>query len=183
MREEFYETSVGPERERQEKMLYSALTVFFAILVVVFVITLCIWSFTGDTGFVVIMAMTLIFGVVTSLFKRRLYLFYDYTYISGEVRIIKVLNGKTRRRVAVFDVKDVFQLGKVGSNSFNEVCSKREIKKIIATPNGINATNQLYYIYVNIDGNQSVIILECDEKLLSYIVSTRGKSIIEKDYK
>ena len=81
------------------------------------------------------------------------------------------------------DIKNAFK------NAYKEIDEEltlgnlREIKKIIATPNGIRANAQLYYIYANIEGNQTVIILECNEKLLSYIVSTRGKSIIEKDYK
>ena len=183
MREEFYEMSVAPEREGHERILYTALKVFFGVLIGAFIIALYFWLMVGDSGFVVIMANTFIFGVVTFLIKRRLFLFYDYTYISGDVRIIKVLNGKTRRRVAVFDVKSINQVGKVGSSSFNDLASLKDVKKVVATPNGMKAKAQLYYIYANVDGVQTLIVLECDERFLSYVVSTRGKSIIEKDYK
>ncbi len=183
MREEFYECSVGPEKLRAQKIFYNFYRVLFALVLIAFIGTLYFWLLTGDTGFVIIMGICVLFGTVSFLLKRRLYLFYDYTYVSGEVRVIKVINGIKRRRVVVFDAKEVKQVGKTSSESFKKLFNTKEIKKIIATPNGLGASAQLYYVYAVINGQETLIVLECEEKLLAFIVSTRGKDIIEKDYK
>ena len=183
MREEFYECSVGPEKLRAQKIFYNFYRVLFALVLIAFIGTLYFWLLTGDPGFVIIMAICLLFGTVSFFLKRRLYLFYDYTYVSGEVRVIKVINGSRRKKVAVLDVKDVKQVGKTSSDSFKKLYNSKDIKKIIATPNGLGATAQLYYVYAIIGGQETLLVLECEEKLLAFIVSTRGKDIIEKDYK
>ena len=183
MREEFYETSVGPEKAGLQKTIYNILKGLFILLVIVFIAALYFWLLTTDSGFVVIMMISSFFGSITLLIRRRLYLFYDYTYVSGEIRVIKVLNGKVRRRVVIFDAKTISQVGKTSSNSFKELSALKDVKKIIATPNGMKASGTLYYIYANVEGQQILLVLECDERLLTFIVSTRGKSIIEKDYK
>lgn len=183
MKEEFYETSVGPERLRSQKVFYILYKVLFVIALIIFIGAVYFWLLTADTGFVIIMAFCLFFGAISFVLKRRLYLFYDYTYISGEVRVIKVINGRVRRRVIVFDAKDVKQVGKTTSESFKKLADTKSIRKIVATPNGLNASAQLYYVYAVINGQETLIVLECEEKLLAFIVSTRGKDIIEKDYK
>ncbi len=183
MREEFYEWSVGPTKDQREKTLLSICNVLFVITILTFSILLFLLFLTFDSGFIVLTIANALFGVALFFLKRRLYTFYDYTYISGEVRIIKLINGKTRRRFLIFDCKDVKLLGKVGSGTYDSLMNSTNYKVKMATPNGYRSENQLYYVNLNNNGENILLILECDEKFLSYIVSTRGKTIVEKDYK
>lgn len=95
---------------------------------------------------------------------------------------MRVINGKFRRRFLVIYCKDIEQVGKVTSNSFERLYENKAYKRRIATPNGLGADNQLYYIAGKVDGERQLIVLECDEQFLAYIVSYRGKGILESDY-
>ena len=182
MREDFYETSVAPEREKAQRTIYTIYTALFAFSIIVFAVTFYFWFLLGDTGFVLLFALSAVFATILYLMRRKLCLYYDYTYISGELRLIKVINGKTRRKHLIIDCKGISTIGKFGSDTYNRLKSSNQYKIKIATPNGLNAERQLYYIACMVDGEQLLVILECEEKLLSYIVGYRGKSIIEKDY-
>ena len=183
MREEFYETSVAPSNEGSQKVWLKIYSVLFVLTVISFCILSYLWLLTFDTGFIILLAIALISGVIFFLLKRKLCAYYDYTYISGEVRIIKVINGKTRRKFLVFDCKAIKQLGKVGSESFNKIYDSKDYKLKVATPNGVKSEKQLYYVYLTHEGQNNLLILECEEKFLQYIVANRGKTVIEKDYK
>lgn len=184
MREDFYECSVAPERENFQRTISIVYTVLLVISIIFFAVTFYLWLITFDTGFIVLYVPTAIFSTAFILLRRRLCLYFDYTYISGELRVIKVVRGKTRRKFIILDCKNIIQIGKVGSDSFEKIYEqKNQYKLKLATPNGLTANNQLFYVYADYNGEKILLILECEEKLLAYIVSNRGKNIIEKDYK
>ena len=183
MREDFYEGSVAPSNLGFQKVLYAIYNLLFIASLIAFGFTFYLWFMLGDTGFIVLFGTCLLLAVSFYLIRRKLYLFFDYTYVSGELRIVKVINGKKRKLFLRFDCKSIHQIGKVGSESFEKLYNEKLHKLKIATPNGLKSENQLYYLAVNIDGEKMLIILECEEKLLSYVVANRGRGIIEKDYK
>lgn len=183
MREEFYENSAGPQNERTQKLFYKFYQVMFVLAVVVLVISLYFYLLLGDLGFLIFVGFGLIFGTICFFIKRRLMNYYDYTFVSGEIRIVKVVSGKSRKLKLKFDSKDVYQVGKVFSDAYEKLVATPGIKLNVLTPNGLNAKKQLYYIGAKINGENQITVLECEEKFLSYIVMNRGNSIIEKDYK
>ena len=182
MREDFYECSVAPEKERFQRILLNVYRVLFVILVIFFVATFYLWLLTFDSGFIFLYAFALVGGTGMFFLKRKLCMYFDYTYISGELRLIKVINGKSRKKYLIIDCKTITQIGKVGSDSFEKLEASKQYKLKVATPNGINYDKQLFYIACNVNNEQLLVILECEERLLSFIVANRGKSIIEKDY-
>ena len=183
MREEFYENSVGPQNERTQKFFYRIYQFLFGLAVAVLIIMLYFFLLWLDVGFLVFAGIALLFGTGCFFVKRRLMNYFDYTFVSGEIRIVKVINGKSRKLKFKFDSKDVYQVGKVGSESYEKLSATPGIKVNVVTPNGFSAQKQLYYIAAKILGENQLIVLECEEKFLSYIVMHRGNSIIEKDYK
>lgn len=183
MREDFYEGSVGPQNIKSQKFLYTVYSIFFVLALIVFCITFYFWFMLGDTGFILLFSTFLIMAIVFYLIRRKLYLFYDYTYVSGELRIVKVINGKSRKLFLKFDCKSINQIGKVWSQSFDKLYDEKQHKLKIATPNGLKSENQLYYMTLNLDNEKILLVLECEEKLLTYIVANRGRGIIERDYK
>ena len=185
MRDEFYENTAAPQNEKTQKVFYHIYNVLFIICCVAFVLCLlfCLsLSMQFIPMFLIIAAFAVVFGASCYFIRRKMLLYYDYTYIGGEIRIIKVINGKFRRKYMVFQCKDIYRIGKAGSESFEKLYYTPNIKRKIATPNGLGAAKQLYYIAVNTGGENSLVVLECEEKFLSYIVDYSGKSIIEPDY-
>ena len=59
----------------------------------------------------------------------------DCIFVSGSTRIVKVVNYKRRKRMLVFEAKEVEQVGKIGSETFEKWYSSPGIKKLYATPN------------------------------------------------
>lgn len=182
MREDFYEGSVGPQNLKLQKTLYTIYHVLFILSLIAFGITFYFWFMLGDMGFLVLFVAFLLMALGFYFIRRKLYLFFDYTYVSGELRIVKVINCKKRKLFLKFDLKSVNQVGKVGSQSFDKLYKEGQYKLKIATPNGLKTENQLYYIALTLDGEKLLVVLECEEKLLSYVIAYRGRSIIEKDY-
>lgn len=182
MREEFYENSASPRSEKTQKVVYTVYNVLFVVSAIALGVFLYLLLLVGDSGFIFLSVLTALFAAAIYLIRRRLLLYYDYTFISGELRIVKVINGKFRKKYLFFDCKDVFLMGKVGSESFEKLYATPGIKKKIATPNGLASDKQLYYVGVNVQGEKYVVVMECEEKMLLFIASYSGKGAVEKDY-
>lgn len=186
MRDELYENTAAPQNMKTQKIFYGVYNVLFIICCVIIGLGLLSYFYFVDVKntipYFILLLFFAIFGATCFFIKRKLLLFYDYTYISGEVRIIKVVNGKFRKKYMIFPCKDIYKVGKVGSDTFEKLYCTPNIKRKIATPNGLGAKNQLYYIAVKYEGENALVVLECQEKFLSYIVDYSGKSIIEPDY-
>lgn len=182
MREEFYENSAAPQNQKGQKILYTVYNIVFYLSVISLVFFLYMFFLFGDNGFLFLCAFPIALGVPVFFIKRKFCTCFDYTFISGEVRIVKVTNGKTRKKFLFFDSRDVYQLGKVGSEAFEKIKATPSIKTKMATPNGYHTQNQLYYVAITLASEKIIVIMECEEKFLSYIVSYTGKQIIEKGY-
>lgn len=181
MRDDFYENTAAPQNEKMQKVLYSIYNVVFAVFIIALCVFLYLLLMLGDSGFITLFVLSVVCAVGVFFVRRRLLTYYDYTFIGGEVRIVKVINGKTRRLFCVINCRDVFQIGREGSPSFENLCAAPNVKKRYATANGKNVEG-LYYVALSSNGEKSVIIMECDEKMLSYIAAYCGRSVIEKDY-
>lgn len=182
MREELYENSAAPRNEKRQKTFYTIYNVLFIAAVVAFCLFLYMFLIFGDIGFIVLTVFSALSGVLFYVIRRKLLVYFDYTFVSGEVRIVRVINGKFRKKFLVFDSKDVFIVGKVGSKEFEKLYESSDVKKKMATPNGFSSDVTLYYAGVNINGERNLVVMECQEKFLSCIVSIAGRNIIEKDY-
>lgn len=183
MREEFYENSAVPQNERSQKVFYAIYQFFFVFSIIILVFSLYFYLALQDIGFLFIIAFALIIGVGCFFIKRRLLNCYDYTFVGGEIRIVQVISGKHRKLKFKFDSKNVYQVGKAGSDSYKKLSATPLIKIDVLTPNGLNAENQLFYIAAKINGENRLLVLECKEKFISLVVARRGSTVIEKDYK
>lgn len=182
MREDFYECTSVPRNEKLQKVLYNICNVVFTALAVLLCIFLFFLLMLYDVGFLTLSALAALIMIIVYFLKRRLLVYYDYTFIRGEIRIVKIVNGKNRKFFSTVYCKDILQVGKVGSASFETLTSAGDLKIRMATSNGKNAEAKLFYIFYLGDGEKNVIVIECDEKMLSYIVSYCGKGVVEKDY-
>ena len=102
-------------------------------------------------------------------------------FVSGSTRVVKVINYKKRKKIIIFEAKDVIQVGKITSESFAKVYATPNIKKLYATPNRYLENG--FYVYLKQDGQDYVVIFECKETYLQHLVAFTGRQVIEKDYK
>ena len=179
MREVLYEESANPSNLKAQKAMYLIYSVFMWLSIFIGAIFFYLALFFN--GFLILLALTVLSAVLFGVFRTKFFYCVDCIFVSGQTRIIKVVNYKKRKKIIIFDASEVVQVGKITSNSFERIWSTPNVKKIYGTPN--KYAEEGFYVLVNQDGQQYLVILECKETYLSHLVSYTGRQVIEKDYK
>ena len=179
MREVLYEESANPDNLKLQKVIYAIYSVVFWFLVIASCFVFFIEAFI--TGFDLLLLFLVPPAVLFGFIRTKIYYCVDTIFVSGSTRVIKVVNYKRRKKVIIFDAKEVIQVGKITSESFLKILATPNLKKVYATPN--KYLDEGFYVYLNQNGQSYVVILECKETYLLHLVSFTGRQVIEKDYK
>ncbi len=201
MQEVFYEESVSTHNEKSAKFRYTFFTVFgwLCVLSLAFAL-LNIWALfytpvSEESGVTLrsvllgmipwaIMLVLAIVGAVL-LFKKRhaFYLSYDYTFVSGELRISKVLHGRKRKFLYRLSDDQLVKIGRVGSESYKKLKASPDLKEDILTPNEEAAEDkEFYYIQAVTNVGKRILVLECRQELLATILRCIRKNILESEF-
>lgn len=179
MREILYEESANPDNLKLQKIIYIVYTVVLWALILSSGFVFFVEFFI--TGFDFLLLFLVPPAILFWFVRSKIYYCVDTIFVSGSTRIVKVVNFKRRKKVIIFDSKEVIQVGKITSDSFEKVAKTPGIKKVYATPN--KYITQGYYVYLNQNGQAYLVILECKETYLQHLVSFTGRQVIERDYK
>ncbi len=115
-------------------------------------------------------------------FKNRFNVNYDYAFVSGELRIAKVINTNKRRAVARLQPDDIIQIGDVDNNAFAGFQGDPNIKKVLCTSNMEPAEGKFFmYVLANYNGRK-LFVLECREELLMHVLRFVKRTTLESDY-
>lgn len=141
----------------------------------------------GSIGLLLFLFMaTTLFGApwLLCLFaKRRINVSYDYTFVSGELRIAKIFNVNRRKLVVRIQPEHIIKLGDVDSQSFNRVCADPSVKSIVCTPNEQPQKGKFFlYIATSEASLKRVYVLECREDLLVNILKFVKRGVLDSDY-
>lgn len=109
--------------------------------------------------------------------KHRYLVDYDYTFISGELRIAKVFNGLKRRPVAKIQTSDISVMGKISSENYLRYKTMPGIKTILATPNEETTNENIYFMVCMYKGFKSIIIFEPSPNLVYNIKRFAGRTV------
>lgn len=191
MQEIFYEETTALVDEKKAKRRYNVYRVTSIVSYVIAALLFFIMLFSSLENvlafilFAVIPpALMLALGIVAGRLKFRTYVEYDYTFVSGSLRIAKVFYHVKRKPIVKFDVSDIFQLGKICSESYNKLANAPDIKREIYTSNEEPAENKdYYYLAVNLKDGKKLMVLECTEELLVNILKFANRGIVEKNFK
>ena len=114
--------------------------------------------------------------------KMRINISYDYVFVSGELRIAKVINVNKRKLVARFDCEDMIQFGDVDNSSFERFRNEPATKTVICTSNDV-ASEGKFFMYILAEYNgRKLFVLECREELLINILKSARRNKLESDY-
>jgi hypothetical protein len=188
MNEVYYEETAFPYDYKKQKALLVICRVFITIFMITgifFALMTINFIPLGIEGFLFPLIVT-IWCVLTLVLmyyvKAKLYNCYDYIFVTGDVRIIKVVNTKKRKKLVVFDSKDVFQVGRFESETYEKHKNAPGVKVVFAPTNKYVADKPKYYIGATVDGVKHLIVLECTEKFLYYVLQFSGKHLLEKEF-
>ena len=198
--ESFYEESAVNINEKKQKTIYTLLhtgqVVFIALAIiwgifmfgflpvpnpekgVTFAQILPDWIF-----FFMVTLSFVGFAVLCHVFKKRFNVSYDYVCVSGELRISKVINQRTRKLVCRLDPADILQVGEIDSPSFDRLSSMPGMKEVVCTPNMSAASGKFFmYVLAVHDGVKKIFLLECRESLLLNMMQYLRRDILDRDY-
>ncbi|MBQ7164207.1 MAG: hypothetical protein IJR61_02615 [Clostridia bacterium] len=186
MNEVRYEETAFPYDYSKQKIYYIILRVILGV-VIAGTVLFAFLSFLAVPlnewlGPLIFIVWWVGFIVLLEFFKTKLYNCYDFIFISGDVRIIKVVNTRKRKKMIIFDSKDVFQIGRYDSETYRKIKNTPGIKTIFAPTNKSVVEAQKFYIATVLDGVKYLVVLECTEKFLRYILQYCGKPVLEKEY-
>ncbi len=107
---------------------------------------------------------------------------YDYCFVSGELRISRVVNINKRRLLAKFGVEDIVQIGDIDSPSFDRFFADPTSKNVFCTSNS-EAADGKFFMYILAEYNgKKLFILECRETLLMNIMKFAKRTALDHDY-
>ena len=171
----------GYNRLRVISWLFLASAVLFTLI---FLMTLSMpYQEGGFTDFLLfnvlpVAVMMVVSYVLYGVFRRKKHsrlVDFDYTFVSGELRIAKVLNGRRRRPVAKLSTSDISVIGQLSSDKYLRYSTMPGIKKLIATPN--EDEEDIYFAFCTIGGQKTLLIFQPSETLLIAIKKVSGRSI------
>ena len=180
MNEVLYEECAQPKNLKTQKTIYVVYTVFMWAAIAFAILLACIGGFIYSP-LLILMLMSVASAVLFWFIRTKTYYCVDCIFVSGSTRIIKVINFKRRKKILIYDAKEVETVGKIGSETFERLYQTPGIKKVYATPN--KYIEDGYYVYLTQNGVKYLVFLECKETYLQHLVAYAGRTVIEKDYK
>lgn len=140
-----------------------------------------------------IVAVTFLTGFLTFFFgstwfflrqiKKRINVSYDYTFVSGELRIAKVFNVNRRKFLYRISPENVLQVGDMDSDSYERLRLDPAIKQIVCTPNYTPQEGKFFlYIQTAENTGRKLYLLECREELLVNILRFVKRGTLATDY-
>lgn len=186
MQEIFYEESVDTHNQSSAKRKYTVYkvvsivaAVFAALAIFNLFFGIPVDSDEGMTTAVVIAIVIMVIAAVAMIFvsiffgrkKHAFFLSYDYTFVTGELRISKVFNNRRRKHLYAISTDKIIKIGRVGSETYAKTKRMPETKEDILTPN-VEAEDgkEFFYIYTQTNVGKKILILECRMQLIVTII-------------
>lgn len=175
----YEETAVASNYDKQRKTykLFMVLSRVFYVLCGISIYFALMFGW----GFAFFAVWFLASGLFSNYIQRKYYNAYDYIFVTGSVRIIKVRNTKVRKRVLLFDATDVAQIGQYESDNYVKASKMPGVKVVFAPENKYIDEKPKYYLSVTTDGNKYLLVLECSKKFLSYITMFSRRTVVDKE--
>ena len=194
MREEFYEESAIIQNQKSASAKYSILSTIAVISFICagfFAYRIFMTFDWGEGSLIFNLIFTLgpiilfiAVGIVLNVFKKRFYIDYDYTIVTGSIRFSKVIKNKKRVFISIFDARDIDTIGKLGSNTFMKYMQMVEVKKMILTSNRVPSDGMdFYYFAVASKGVRTLYVLECSKKFIQIVLQYSRRGILDEDMK
>jgi hypothetical protein len=132
---------------------------------------------------VVFIGMFIATIIVIGKVKDKFFVDYDYTLISDELRISKVIKDVKRVDLQIINLNTIEKIGKYGSDTYHKLVVRNKASETIYSSNELADEGKgFYYIAYNFDG-LNIAVIECSEKMIYNLLQNTGKKTLEEDYK
>ncbi|MBR2870696.1 MAG: hypothetical protein IKB98_04905 [Clostridia bacterium] len=193
MQELLYEETVQCTNIKSEKIKYNLLLLlgvlsFFLAVVWVFVI-IYFMNINGNWLLNLIfhlipLAIFIATGIFLFKLKNKFCVDYDYIFVSGSIRISKVINNSIRQTIYRFNCSQLEKIGPVNSDLFNQFISQPGARLKYLTSNNTPAENKsFYYFKLNYNSVNTILVLECSKVFMVNVLKFSKMSIRDTDLK
>lgn len=192
MQDILYEECVECVNSKNEKIKYyllftfSILSFFLALLCFYIVINFVnintsnvlikmLIAFIPSVAFIVI-------GVMLLNFKNNFCLDYDYIFVSGSLRISKIVKKVLRKDVIKFNTDQIGKIGPINSKFSKKILENKAYKKLILSANDKPLEGKdFYYITVFNNGENYMLILECTKQLIVNLLKFSKRTVKDEE--
>ncbi len=174
MKDLFYEESIDSTNLKMQKVFYQLSNIFLGCFIALFIFSFFFFD-------LIFSLFTLLCTFLFCLIRRKVYYCVDLSFVDGTTKLVKVIHYKRRKKILFFNNEDIEKIGKITSETFNKLYSKKDYKLIYATPN--RSFDDGFYIKVKSSGENYLVLIDCKEEYLENLVAYSGKRILEEDYK
>ncbi len=193
MREVFYEESSVKIKSKLDRLKYylsmaiSIALFFFAFIWFVANVFEINFSASNIIKTILFIFLPPILAVVSGIFLIKLAsnigIDYDYTFISGTIRVAKVIMDSKRVPIISFETSDIEVIGKTNSQTYKKYASITAIKIQELTAKAIADDNKtFFYIIINHEGEKKLLIFECTDTFIKTILNYANKRLLEEDF-
>lgn len=128
-------------------------------------------------------ALFLVSGILFGRMKNKLYVDYDYTFVTGSIRIAKVIKNTKRKFLFKFDTAAIEKIGKYGTNTYNKYKSMPGVSEIILTLNETPGDGKdFYYIVAVVNGDKKLMVFDCTELFIVNVLKFTNKGVLEEEF-
>ena len=183
----FYEESSVPQNSTKKEKKYKIIHFFSVLALIMMGIVLWVLVFFSATlGDIIFWGLHALFffglWFLLHKWKSGVNVSYDYCFVSGDLRIVKVININKRKLVTKFDCSEIIQVGDVDSPAFDRFRSTPNTKLVVCTSNDGAAEGKIFmYIHVDYNGKK-LYVLECREELLVQMLKFMKRTALDRDY-
>lgn len=193
MQETLYEESAKCLNEKSERIKYrvvfilSLISFFFAL--VSFFILISFMDLNGHwlvnvLFYVVPFILFLTIGLILFKLKNKFCVDYDYIFVTGSIRISKVINNSIRQTIYRLNCSQIEKIGPFGSKLFKRYIENKLIKvKFLSSNNEPDKDKAFYYLLVNIKGEKKLLILECSKTFIIHVLRNSNRTIRDEELK
>ncbi len=114
--------------------------------------------------------------------KARYNVSYDYSFVSGELRIAKVANINKRKQLACIQAEGIIQLGDVETGAFEGFQVDPNVQTLVYAANETPVEGKFFLYILTIDNGKKLYVLECKEELLLNVMKFAKRSALEREY-
>ena len=193
MKEVFYEESSFKIKKNSDKVLYfvlkalSIVLFFFAFIWIISNVTSISFSSDKTLATILFVFLPTVLSVVSGVFLIKLSstfdVDYDYTFVSGTIRIAKVIMDSKRIPIIMFDSSDIDVIGRVGSSTYNRLVVEQGLRVEYVTAKTVADENKsFFYILFYHEGEKKALILECTDTFIKTILNYENKRLLEEEF-
>jgi len=123
-------------------------------------------------------------GLSFGLLKNKFCVEYDYSFISGTIRVSRVIANLKRKNIYDFEFRKIEKIGYYDSETYNKYQKSPGVKCVYLTANKTPMENKdFYYIVANLKDGKKLMLIECTKSFIMAIIRFTGMTVLERGFK